>query len=571
MKHTTLKKQLRSQFYRKNKLIFILAIFSALLSGCLNLILSWLLQQLIDAAAGTPGALSLGALTWLCACFVLLCITAFLLEYLSEPRFIQKALRQYKDFAFQKLTEKNLSSFNEENTAVYLSAFSNDVSSVEADYLAQQLSFITKALLFFGTIVMMLWYSPFMTAIAMGLMLLPVLASVLTGSRMQAAEQAVSNRNRDFTAALKDYLNGFAVIKGFQAEKQIWELFAKKNRTLEQEKFTRRRIKSLTEMIGSVAGIIAQLGVFLAGAWLALDGYGLTPGTVIVFVNLMGILITPISELPGLLASRRAAVGLMGKLADSLEKNTVSSQGATLSQLSQGIQLKEVSFGYEEGKEILHRLSCSLQAGKAYAVVGGSGSGKSTFLHLLTSPHANYTGNILLDGVELRQIRSESLYGLLSVIQQNVFVFDASIMENITMFRHFPQEEVNDAVSRAHLNQLLSQRGPSCLCGENGHSLSGGEKQRISIARSLLKNASILLADEATAALDAQTAYEVASDILNLSGVTRIVVTHSLEASLLKRYDGILVFREGRLEENGTFEELMDKKGYFYSLYKISQ
>lgn len=571
MKNTSLKKQLISQFYYKNKFPFVLAICSSLIAGSLNLILSWLLQQLIDAAARTPGALSLTVLTQLSAYFVLFCIAAFLLEYFSEPRFIQRALKQYKDFAFRKLTEKSLSAFSEENTALYLSAFSNDVSSVEADYLAQQLSFITKTVLFFGTITMMLWYSPLMTSIAMGLMLLPILASVLTGNRLQAVEKAVSDRNGDFTAALKDYLNGFAVIKGFRAEKQILKLFTQKNQELEQEKFTRRRIKTLTGMIGSVAGIIAQLGVFLAGAWLALCGYGLTPGTVIIFVNLMGILITPISELPSLLASRKAAIGLIGKLADSLEKNTVSSEGITLPQLSRGIQMKEVSFGYEEGKEVLHHLSCSLEAGKAYAIVGSSGSGKSTFLHLLMASHAHYTGNIQLDGVELRDIRKESLYDLISMIQQNVFVFDASIMDNITMFRDFPQEKVNNAVSRAHLDQLLLQRGPSCLCGENGQSLSGGEKQRISIARSLLKNASILLADEATAALDAQTAYEVSSDILDLHGVTRIVVTHSLEASLLKRYDGILVLKDGYLKETGTFEELIADKGYFYSLYMLSQ
>ena len=120
-------------------------------------------------------------------------------------------------------------------------------------------------------------------------------------------------------------------------------------------------------------------------------------------------------------------------------------------------------------------------------------------------------------------------------------------------------------------DELIAKRGEDTLCGENGNGLSGGEKQRISIARSLLKKSSILLADEATAALDAQTAWQVSNDILDLEGITRIVVTHSLEESLLRRYDGILVLKDGHVEEFGKFDELMDAKGYFHALYTVSQ
>ena len=126
-------------------------------------------------------------------------------------------------------------------------------------------------------------------------------------------------------------------------------------------------------------------------------------------------------------------------------------------------------------------------------------------------------------------------------------------------------------MGHAHLTELLQERGENYLCGENGKNLSGGEKQRISIARSLLKRSSVLLADEATAALDAQTAHQVTSDLLDLTGVTRIIVTHGLEESLLRRYDGILVLKDGRIAETGTFDELMEQKGYFYSLFTVSQ
>ena len=551
--------------------MFALAVFAALTGGTLNLIVTWLMQQLIDAASGLPGALPLGQLAWITGGFILLCAALMLLKYASEPRFIEKAMRQYKDFAFQKLTEKSISSFRAESTAAYLSALTNDAASIEADDLSQLLSVITKAVTFFGALAMMLWYSPLMTAIAAGVTVLPLIASLLTGGQLQAAEKRVSDQNRDFTAALSDCLGGFSIVKTFRAEKEIFRLFAESNRALEQEKFSRRRLKALVGMIGATTGIIAQLGVFLAGAYLALTGKGLTAGAVILFVNLMNFMIEPVAELPALLAARKAARGLIAKLADALEQDEVQPDGVQIAPLMRQLRLEDVRFSYDGETEILRGVSAVFDAGKAYAIVGASGSGKSTLLNLLTTPGMAYAGKILLDGTELRTVSPESLYETVSVIQQNVFVFNASIRDNVTMFRSFPPEELAQAVRRAQLEALLAERGEDYLCGENGSGLSGGEKQRISIARSLLKHASVLLADEATAALDAQTSHQVTDDVLSLSGVTRIVVTHTLEQAALRRYDGILVLKDGRIAESGSFDDLMAQKGYFYALYTVSQ
>lgn len=522
-------------------------------------------------ASGAAGALPLPVLAKIIVGFILLFIVLSLLKYASEPRFIAAAMRQYKDFAFRKLTEKSISSFRDESTATYLSALTNDASSIEADYLSQQLSLITKAVTFFGALGMMLWYSPVLTAVAIGVTLLPLCASLLTGSWLQTAEKRVSEHNKDFTAALADCLSGFTLVKTFKAEKEIFRLFAENNRALEQEKFSRRKLKVMVGMIGSVAGVVAQLGVFLVGAWLAVTGRGLTAGTVIMFVNLMNFLIEPVALLPTLLAGRKAALGLVDKLAEALEKNASGEGSAELDRIERGVRLEDVSFGYESGKDVLHHISAEFQAGKAYAIVGGSGSGKSTLLYLLMAGSTEYRGKIMLDNTELRDVAPDSLYEIMSVIQQNVFVFNASIRDNVSMFRSFPQEALDEAISHAHLSELIDARGDGYLCGENGSGLSGGEKQRVSIARSLLKHSSVLLADEVTAALDAETAHQVSSDILDLTGMTRIVVTHTLEESLLRRYDGILVLKDGRVNEFGSFDELMRQNGYFHALFTVAQ
>ncbi|HAY20193.1 MAG TPA: ABC transporter ATP-binding protein, partial [Clostridiales bacterium] len=517
----TLGKQLRGQFFYKNIPIFCLAVFAALASGSLNLILSWIIQQLMDTATGEPGALSFRTLLWISAGFVLLCAGLSLLNYASQPRFLERAMRQYKDFAFRKLIGKSISSFRDESAAGYLSALTNDAASIETNYLAQMLAMITKAVTFAGALLLMCRYSLLMTAIAAGLTVLPLIASLLTGNRLQTVENRVSERNREFTAALSDCLAGFTVVKNFRAEREIFQLFAQSNKALEHEKFTGRRIKALVGMIGAVTGIFAQLGVFIAGVYLSMKGGSMTPGAVVLFVNLMNFIISPIAELPGLLACRKAALGLADKLAAALERSSSRDGSETLNGLKHGIRLENVSFAYEPGKTVLHGINAEFEAGKAYALVGGSGSGKSTLLNLLMAGSTDYTGNIFFDGTELRNVATESLYELISVIQQNVFVFNASIRDNVAMFRSFPNQELDAAIRRAHLSELIAERGEDYLCGEGGNGLSGGEKQRISIARSLLKRSSVLLADEVTAALDAQTSYQVTSDILDLHGMTR--------------------------------------------------
>ena len=564
-------KQLRGQFFYKNIPIFCLAVFAALAAGSLNLILSWIIQQLMDTAAGESGALSFRTLLLISAGFVLLCAGLSLLNYASQPRFLERAMRQYKDFAFKKLIGKSISSFRDESAAGYLSALTNDAASIETNYLAQMLAMITKAVTFIGALLLMCRYSLLMTAIAAGLTVLPLIASLLTGNRLQAVESRVSERNGEFTAALSDCLAGFTVVKNFRAEREIFRLFAQSNKALEHEKFTGRRIKTLVGMIGAVTGIFAQLGVFIAGVYLSMKGGSMTPGAVVLFVNLMNFIISPIAELPGLLACRKAALGLVDKLAAALERSSSREGSETLNKLEHGIRLENVSFAYEPGKTVLHGINAEFEAGRAYALVGGSGSGKSTLLNLLMAAETNYSGHILADGIELSDIPTESLYGTMAAIQQNVFVFNASIKDNVSMFRDFPKTEMDEAIARAHLGALIRERGEDYLCGENGSVLSGGEKQRISVARSLLKKSSVLLADEVTAALDAQTAHRVSSDILDLQGITRIVVTHTLEESLLRRYDKIFVLRSGRIEEAGSFADLMANKGYFYALFTVAQ
>ncbi len=564
-------RRLTAPFYRKNTASFLFALLSGLAVTGVNFLISWALQQMVDTISGVSGSLSLFTLAWILALIAALILAFKIMSYFSKPRFIQKAMEQYKNDAFERLMKKNIAAFNVENTADYLSAFSNDAATVEKGYLENGFDLLSNLVLLAGSLVMMLLYSPVMTVVSCFFFVLPMTVSLLTGSRVEQAEKKVSQKNGLWTAALKDGLGGFSVVKSFQAEKAVTALFAKSNHEAEEAKCQRRKLLTLIEMWAGVAGVVAQLGTVLVGGFLALSGMGITPGVLILFVDLTGCMIGPIQTLPGQLASRKAALALMEKLSHSLEHNLREEGTDIPNKLNQGIQLKQVSFGYQDGTLALQGIDAFFEAGKSYAVVGASGSGKSTLLNLLMASHGSYSGEILYDGRELKDINSESLYDLVSLISQNVFLFNASLRDNITMFSSFPDEEVKKAIRLSGLEPLVKARGEDMLCGENGNALSGGEKQRVSIARSLLKRAKVLLVDEATAALDPLTADQVVSAILDLPGITRVVVTHQLDAALLRRFDGILALKNGRIEEFGDFDTLMAQKKYFYSLFTVSQ
>lgn len=557
------------QLYYKNRINFIVAIILTIAMSSLNLMISWLIQQIMDCTANQDMQ-ALVRSAWIAASVVIAYTVANAVYRAVYPRFLQRAMQQYRDYAFSRLTQKSLRSFSKEGTALYVSALTNDCTSIENNYLASTFTLIELLFCFLGALIMMLYYSPMMLVLAVALSFLPVAVSMTAGNRLTEQEKEISKKNERFVSIVNELLSGFPVIKSFRAETQASRLFSQRNEQAEEAKKNKRRTEQLISLLANDAGIIAQMGIFLAGAWLAISGKGVTAGVVIVFVQLMNYILNPISQVPLLWSNRKAAIALMEKLSDALSENVREEGREKLNGFSEKIEVKDLTYGYEPESHVLKDLDVQFDAGKSYAIVGGSGSGKSTLLNLLMGSSSNYQGEICIDGVSIKNIESESLYQLMTSVQQNVFVFNDTIRNNVTMFHEFPDKEVTLALERSGLSEFIEKRGEDFVCGENGSNLSGGERQRISIARALLRKSPILLVDEATAALDAATARAVSFSILNLIGMTRIVVTHRLEEAILRRYDKILVMKNGTICEQGNFDTLMQQKGQFYSLFQIA-
>lgn len=557
------------QLYYKNRINFIVTIILTIAMSSLNLMISWLIQQIMDCTANQDMQVLVRS-AWIVIIVVVIYTIANVMYRAVYPRFLQRAMQQYRDYAFSRLTQKSLRSFSKEGTALYVSALTNDCTSIENNYLAATFTLIELLFCFLGALIMMLYYSPVMLVLAVALSFLPVAVSMTAGNRLTEQEKEISKKNERFVSIVNELLSGFPVIKSFRAETQASRLFSQRNEQAEEAKKNKRRTEQLISLLANDAGIIAQMGIFLAGAWLAISGKGVTAGVVIVFVQLMNYILNPISQVPLLWSNRKAAIALMEKLSDALSENVREEGREKLNGFSEKIEVKDLTYGYEPESPVLKDLDVQFDAGKSYAIVGGSGSGKSTLLNLLMGSSSNYQGEICIDGVSIKNIESESLYQLMTSVQQNVFVFNDTIRNNVTMFHEFPDKEVTLALERSGLSEFIEKRGEDFVCGENGANLSGGERQRISIARALLRKSPILLVDEATAALDAATARAVSFSILNLVGMTRIVVTHRLEEAILRRYDKILVMKNGTICEQGNFDTLMQQKGQFYSLFQIA-
>lgn len=562
-------REFRRRLFYKNKMCFIASVIMTIVMSFLNLMISWLIQQIMDSMAN-QNMQSVVRCAWIAASVVIAYTVANAVYRAVYPRFLQRAMQQYRDYAFSRLTQKSLRSFSKEGTALYVSALTNDCMSIENNYLAATFTLIELLFCFLGALIMMLYYSPVMLVLAVALSFLPVAVSMKAGNRLAEQEKEISKKNERFVSIVNELLSGFPVIKSFRAETQASRLFSQRNEQAEEAKKNKRRTEQLISLLANDAGIIAQMGIFLAGAWLAISGKGVTAGVVIVFVQLMNYILNPISQVPLLWSNRKAAIALMEKLSDALSENVREEGREKLNGFSEKIEVKDLTYGYEPESPVLKDLDVQFDAGKSYAIVGGSGSGKSTLLNLLMGSSSNYQGEICIDGVSIKNIESESLYQLMTSVQQNVFVFNDTIRNNVTMFHEFPDKEVTLALERSGLSEFIEKRGEEFVCGENGANLSGGERQRISIARALLRKSPILLVDEATAALDAATARAVSFSILNLVGMTRIVVTHRLEEAILRRYDKILVMKNGTICEQGNFDTLMQQKGQFYSLFQIA-
>ena len=584
---------LSQSFFQGNRKNLFMAVLGTTVLSVGILSVPQLMQILIDFLSGNR-RYSMHQIILMAIAVLLMVSFSGLCTYYFRTKFSTKAVFQYRKMAYHYLSKKKVTEFYGQNTAVYLSALNTDLQKIKEDFLDQIPILSQIVICGIGAVLVMIRYNFFLAMMACLISLIPFFAALFSGRNMEKIEKNLSKENAEYLAFLKDFAVGFTIIKSYKVEGIFSALHEKICQKVEARMEEREKSVEKINYFAAISGYITQFAILLLCAVVAYGSKSISVGTVLAFSRLINYIIDPVTELPGMLSKARTAYALSEQFWEKIGKGEQVEQhqksgvivkddyhqhtdtdshkkDLPIPSLQGDICFSRLSFSYTSEKQVLKDFTLRVKEGEKLILLGASGSGKSSILKLLMGIEGSQRGEISIGNRLLSTLPEESLFRSISYIQQEVFIFDGSIYENITLFQVYGKEELELAIEKSGLKNLISEKGLDYPCGENGAALSGGERQRINIARSLLRKTPILLADEITAALDKENSYLVLDSLLSLENITEILVLHDLDSRILSRVDRICVLKEGEIVEEGIFSELMEKKGYFYSLFMMEQ
>ena len=378
--------------------------------------------------------------------------------------------------------------------------------------------------------------------------------------------------NAEVTGRLTETLNGIRVIKGFNAEKQENAEFEKGVDRLYQN--VKKSLTATALMTSSSTLLIglASAGIMGIGGYYMMDGNGMTAGQFIQFTVLLGFMLAPLVQMGNIgsqLTDALAGLDRTQELMEMEEEDNPAVRTVKVDDVKGDIVFDNVSFSYEESKEVLHNISFEAPSGSVTALVGSSGSGKSTIAGLAATFLNPVDGKVTLDGTDLATVNLSSFRSKLGVVLQDDFLYEGTIRENILFPRpDATEDQLVEAVKGAYVDEFTDrfEKGLDTVIGERGVKLSGGQRQRISIARALLADPRVIILDEATSNLDTESESFIQKSLgILMKDRTTFVIAHRL--STIQQADQILVIEEGEIVERGKHDELLEKKGRYYDLY----
>lgn len=504
---------------------------------------------------------------------IFLIILLFVTEYIDGyvmSSYIKNTVNYLRCDIFTKILNKDMKDFSLDNSGKYISILYNDIKIIEDSLLNNIFLVISSFISFIISLLFLFSISP---SIVIFIVIFGILGFVIPNAlskKLIIEKNNYSHNLEEITSVTKDLFSGFEVIKGFNIGSKINTIFKNSSNTVESTKKKCSILESIIKGFSLSFRVTVYLGVLILGGYLMYKGE-ISVGTAIIIIQLSTHIVGPVKTSISLINQIKSVSLIADKIDEILYDSCEDIEEVSLPKFENSIEIKNLDFSYTNDRKALNNINLTFEKNKKYAIVGESGCGKSTLIKLLMRYYKDYNGDILIDNKDIHKIFSNDLYKNMSMIQQNVFMFDDSIKENIKLFANYSDEEVLSICDRSGLSNLISRLpdGINSLVGENGNKLSGGEKQRIAIARSLINNTKILILDESTSALDNETAYNLESSLLSINDLTLIVVTHKLIKNILLNYDEIIVMKDGMVIEKGSFDYLISLKGYFYSLYYL--
>lgn len=482
----------------------------------------------------------------------------------------KKLLGHMKQDIFSRIINGSIEQYRNMHSGKYISILNNDINLINESFVGSFFELIFQLLSFGLSLVIMLQISPIVTGIIIGISVISMFVVSKVSDRLMKQQMKFSESLENVTKLVSDIFSGILVIKNYNITGKMEEIYCNNDAVVEENRKKYHIIIGIINILMVCFSMLTYLTIILFCAFSVING-SLSAGRALIVIQLSSNLSNPINEIISLFSEMYSVKGIGQKIA-KLKKHEVGSEREYISKdsYSQGIVFDNVTFGYEDGKDaIIQGMDLQIEKGKKYAVVGESGSGKTTLLKLLLKYYDDYTGSIRMDGEDIQRINTESYCRLVSAMEQDSFIFDETLRDNICLYQEYEESEIEAAVNKAGLSQVVQRlpQGMLTVLGEGGANLSGGECKRVAFARLLLRKTPILLLDEATSNLDNNTTMKIEGLVLNNNDLTLISVTHKLIESILNRYDEVIVLKRGRVVEKGSFEQLMNRQGYFYNLY----
>lgn len=452
----------------------------------------------------------------------------------------RQTVTKIKEHYLKGIFKQDIHAFHGENSAHHVSALTNDINIIETHYIDGLYEVVLNILSFIVGIAVIAYVSPFVLAVGVGLGVVSALLSSWMSKPVQKQHKQRSELFNGYTAAIKEVLSAFHIVKVNNLTGKVKKEFGEKSKHIQEKGYVIDKIFTIISAIQNILTQLVMIALIGFSVYMTIQG-NMTFGGVVLVVSNMEKVMRPLMEIGEWMPKIASSKGLFDKLDQKLVVAIEHEEDLDINGFSSSIQIEDLSFAYDD-QSVLNNVYYTFEKGKKYLVTGPSGGGKTTLLKLLRKYFLPTSGKMLIDGQPLEKITKDSYFHLIANIEQHVFLFEDTLRNNLSLYKPVSDAALIEALEKAGMKSFLEKNpeGLNYMIYDNGKNLSGGERSRIAIARGLLQDAQIIYLDEAFSSLDEKVAKEIEETLLALKDITVINVSHVVFDRTKHQYDAVL-------------------------------